>query len=100
MKFNWRSMLVVAGLGLGAGLVAPSCVIRAGVRPAYVATEAPPPPRYETPRAKAGFYWMRGHWEWRANRWKWRRGHWVRARTARQPLALGSGALDHGWKHR
>lgn len=83
MKFNWRSIFVVAGLGLGVGLVAPSCVVRAQVRPAYVVDTAPPAPRYETRPARAGHLWIKGKWEWRANRWQWKRGSYVRIRAGR-----------------
>ena len=81
MKWNWRSIFVVAGLGLGVGLVAPSCVVRAQVRSAGVVDQQPPAPQYETPAARSGFLWVQGNWEWRNNQWKWKRGHWVRARA-------------------
>ena len=83
MKFNWRNILVVAGLGVGAGLVAPSCVIRAQVKPAYVVDTAPPAPQYETRPARAGHLWVKGSWEWRANRWQWKRGRYVALRSGR-----------------
>jgi hypothetical protein len=84
MKINWRSMrnvFVVAGLGVSVGLVAPSCVVRAQVRPAYVVDEAPPAPRYQNPAPREGYVWAQGKWEWRANKWTWASGHWVRARA-------------------
>ena len=83
MKFNWRSIFVVAGLGMGVGLVAPSCVIRAQARPAYVVDTQPPAPQYENRPARAGQIWVQGKWEWRANRWQWRRGHYVANRAGR-----------------
>ncbi len=81
MKFDWRSMFIVAGLGMSVGFVAPGCVVRAQVRPAYVVDQAPPAPQYETPAPRVGFLWVQGRWEWRANQWQWTRGHWVRARA-------------------
>ena len=81
MKWNWRSMFVVAGLGLGVGLVAPSCVVRAGVGTTGVVDQQPPAPQYETPAARSGFLWVQGNWEWRNNQWKWQSGRWERQRA-------------------
>lgn len=77
---NWRNLLLVAGIGLGMG-AAPSCVIRAQARPAFVVDQAPPAAQYETRPARSGHVWVKGKWEWRHNRWKWKRGHYVRIRA-------------------
>jgi hypothetical protein len=42
---------------------------------------APPAPQAENPGARAGFVWVRGHWEWRASKYEWIAGHWERARA-------------------
>ena len=82
MKQNWRRIMTTFGFVGCLAMVAPSCVVRARVRPAVVVVdEAPPEPTYETVRPRAGYVWVRGHWQMRNNRWKWKRGHWVRARS-------------------
>ncbi len=83
MKYNWRSLFLVAGLGLGAVTVAPACVVKGSVRPAYVVTRQPPAPRYVTPRAKPGHVWIKGRWQWNQQQWVWKSGQHVRARAGR-----------------
>ncbi len=49
--------------------------------PAYP-TAAPPAPRYANPGAKAGYVWIRGHYEWNG-RWEWQNGHWEREKKGK-----------------
>jgi hypothetical protein len=42
---------------------------------------APPQPQAEVvPAPRAGYVWVRGHWEWRGNQYVWEKGHWERER--------------------
>jgi hypothetical protein len=44
---------------------------------------APPPPQAESPGAKAGFIWARGHWGWTNGSYQWINGHWERERASK-----------------
>lgn len=44
-------------------------------------TTAPPPPRPESVAPRAGFIWVRGHYEWRNRAYEWIPGHWERQRA-------------------
>jgi hypothetical protein len=87
MNHRWRRIMAMLGFLGCLAMVSPACVVRARAhvraRPAavYVVDEAPPPPRYRTVQPRAGYVWVRGHWEWRGDQWFWVDGHWDRART-------------------
>jgi hypothetical protein len=44
-------------------------------------TQPPPPPKQETYDKRAGFLWVRGHYEWRGSQYEWIPGHWERERA-------------------
>lgn len=87
MNHRWRRITTTLGLLSCLAMVSPACVVRAQghvrarATPVYVVDEAPPPPRYRTVAPRAGYTWVRGHWEWRGNQWSWVDGHWERERT-------------------
>jgi hypothetical protein len=47
-------------------------------------SEAPPPPRAETPQPRAGFVWIAGRWDWKGSKWDWIPGHWERERAGKK----------------
>lgn len=87
MKHNWRNLLLVATLGIGASAMTSGCVVRAQVVPANVVTSRPPAPRYVTPQARTGHVWVKGRWQWQNNNWAWKTGHHVRVRTGQSYVA-------------
>lgn len=44
-------------------------------------TSPPPAPRQESYQPRAGFVWIRGHYEWRNGQYEWIPGHWERERA-------------------
>lgn len=44
-------------------------------------TMAPPAIREERYDRRAGFFWVRGHYEWQGNQWAWIPGHYERERA-------------------
>ncbi len=87
MNNNWRNLLLVASLGLGAGTMTSGCVVRAQVRPMHVVTKRPPAPRYVTPQTRPGQVWVKGRWQWQNNNWAWTAGSYVPARPGRSYVA-------------
>ncbi len=45
-------------------------------------TEAPPAPKVVKRPRRAGYVWVRGHWDWRSGDWVWVDGHWERERAS------------------
>lgn len=87
MSFRWRRFMTSLGFIGCLAMMVSGCVVhaRARVKPVYVANEAPPAPRYRTDvRARAGYVWIRGHWQWVGSRWVWQDGHWEVARAGYQ----------------
>ncbi len=99
MMKNWRGIVTVLAFGSCVAMSIPSCIIRASATPVYVVDEEPPPPRYQTPAARSGYVWVRGHHEYRNSRWAWRAGHWQRARSgyAWQPGHWERRGRRHHW---
>jgi hypothetical protein len=54
---------------------------RAPPPPVNGPTSAPPAPRAENTQPRAGFVFIRGHYEWRNNAYEWINGHWERQRA-------------------
>lgn len=74
--------------GVNAGWVGPGVSAGVGVQvgvqplpPGVWPTTAPPAPRQERWAPRAGFVWVRGHYEWRSNGYAWIPGHYERARA-------------------
>ncbi len=44
-------------------------------------SSAPPAYRVERYDTRAGFVWVRGHWDWRGDQWVWVNGHYERERA-------------------
>lgn len=84
MRLNWRRLMTALAMAGCFAMLVPACTLRASgrVRPAYVVTEEPPPPRHREVQPKSGHVWVRGHWEWRGNKWVWKSGHYERARAS------------------
>ena len=82
-----RTGRLLSGMGLALALATTSaCVVRTSghvrVRGAVVVREAPPEPKYEEVQVRAGYVWVRGHWDWQ-NQWVWMPGHWERERAGK-----------------
>lgn len=46
--------------------------------------QAPPADREEGPAPRAGYVFIRGHWQWKAGKYDWVAGHWERERAAKK----------------
>jgi hypothetical protein len=82
-----RSRRILSALGLAVALTATAsaCTVtttgHARVRTgAVVVYSEPPPPRYERVEYRAGYTYIKGHWEWQGDRWDWVPGYYERER--------------------
>lgn len=63
-------------------------------------TTPPPAPKYQTPRARAGYVWIPGNHRWnkKSGSYHWVRGHWETARANRAAWTTGYWSKQgHRW---
>lgn len=90
MKIRWPRIMTGLAFASCLAMLAPACVVRARgkVRTRAVIvvddTNPPPKPRYVTVQPRAGYVWVRGHWEYTGARWVWMDGRWEREQRGKR----------------
>jgi hypothetical protein len=65
----------------------PACAVQGSARVhtgATVVYQEPPQPQVEKVNERAGYIWVKGHWNWQNGQWAWVGGHWEKERTGSQ----------------
>jgi len=72
---------------LALALAVPACTVQGNARVhagATVVYQEPPQPQIEKVGERAGYLWVKGHWDWQNGQWSWIGGHWERDRPGSQ----------------